>query len=229
VAPKVNVYILHCESPNGDELLRETLLSLEAQDYEEIEITVIGNGIEPNTNHPYPDRWIRLEQNVGVAKGYNAGLYDFLGAGHSEYVLLINNDVAADPEMVSRLVETAEEGITVGIVAPRIYYYGTNKIWFDGGLFNEWTGVTRHKNIRKIGPADTKAKVTTWITGCCMLIKREVVDTIGFFDEDFSPAYGEDVDYCMRAREWGFRLMVNPKAKLYHKVSQSIGILKGKS
>jgi hypothetical protein len=223
VAPKVEIYILHCESPNGDALLRETLESLIRSDYENFQIKVIENGCSVPWLH-WSGR-INNPTNVGVAEGYNVGL----GAGSSPYVLLINNDVAVNPEMVSRLIAIGEADSTIGIVAPRIYYYGTRKVWSDGGLFNPWTGVTRHKNIRKIGPADKTPKEVDWATGCCLLIKREVIQVVGEFDSAYSPAYCEDVDYCMRTRAAGWKIVVNPRATMWHKISQSIDILKAKT
>jgi hypothetical protein len=145
-----------------------------------------------------------------------------MGARRGRYCLLLNNDIAVGKEMVSRLVETAEADPRIGIVAPRIYYYGTKKIWYDGGIFNPWTGVTRHKNIRKIGPAGEVPKVTDYATGCCMLISRDCIERVGDFDVSLSPAYGEDVDYSLRARSQKFLIVVNPKAIMWHKVSQSI-------
>ena len=220
MSPKVSAYVLHCESPNSDLLLWETITSLGESDYENLEVYVVENGCEVSWL-PVDSR-LHLPANVGVAKGFNA----CLGTG-SDYTLLLNNDVRVDKEMVSRLVDTGERFGDCGIVCPRIFYYGTKKIWYDGGIFNEWTGVTRHKNIRKIGPPDSKAQETDYATGCCMLIKSDCIKRVGYFDEAYSPAYSEDADYSLRARQAGFKIMVTPKAKLWHKISQSIKILEG--
>lgn len=157
MAPKVECYILHRESPNADALLYETLFTLDDQDYENLEVKVIENGCSVPRLHW--SRKIHLRENLGVAKGYNVGL----GAESSPYVLLLNNDVAVGVEMVSRLVAFGKADDSIGIVCPRIYYYGTNSIWYDGGLVNSWTGVARHANIRqraKIGPVSNKARET---------------------------------------------------------------------
>jgi len=127
--------------------------------------------------------------------------------------------------MVQNLIRTAETYPDVGIVSPIIYFYGTRRVWFQSGSFNPWTGVSRHEGIRKIG-ARPKLKETEWISGCAMLIKREVIEKVGYFDEVYSPAYGEDIDYSMRVRQAGYKLVVVPNAILWHKVSQSTGVLK---
>ena len=217
----VNAYILHCASPNADALLKETLCSLIEGDYE-TEIKVVCNGIEV----PWlaDEDTIQLRRNEGVSRGYNSAFNHSMGA-RPDYVLLLNNDIRIGKEMVSHLVRTAEADPTIGIVSPVIYYYGTRRIWFRGGSFNPWTGVTRHEGIRKIG-ARPKLTETEYATGCCMLIRRRVIETVGFFDEAFSPAYCEDTDYSYRTRQAGFKIMVQPKAIMWHKVSQSTGILK---
>jgi hypothetical protein len=193
--------------------------SLEIQTYENLKVYVIENGCEVEWL-PVESR-LHLSTNIGVAGGYNVGLRSGRDSG---YTLLLNNDVAADKEMVSRLVDLAETDSHIGIVSPRIYYYGTNRIWFDGGSLNPWTGVSRHQRIRKV-TGNEEVHETDWATGCAMLIKSEVIEKVGFFDKVFSPGYGEDLDYSMRVRAAGYKIMVNPKAKLWHKISQSIGIL----
>ena len=214
----VGAYILHCESPNSDELLKETYDSLQASDYP-IDTTIVENGVRVSGYGPV----LHIPENIGFARGINTAINHFLlGAG--SYVLLLNNDTLSHPRMVSHLVSTHERFSRCGIVSPRILFYGTKKVWFDGGVFNHWTGAIRHEGIRRIGPADSKEKETDWATFCCVLIKREVIEEVGFLEPEISP-YGEDISYCLRARAKGYTVMVNPKALLEHKISQSIGLL----
>jgi GT2 family glycosyltransferase len=216
VTPTVEAFIIHCESPNGDEILKETYDTLKASDYP-IKVTVIENGCRVN--------WLsvacrlHLPENVGFANAANVGL----GAGRGS-VLLCNNDISVHPRMVSELVATLQRNPDCGIVAPRIYYHGTKRIWSDGGYFNPWTGAIGHHNIRKIGPPGFKEKEVDWVSFCCVLIRREVIAGVGLLDPLMSP-YGEDLDYCLRAREIGWKVMVNPKAKMTHKISQSAALL----
>ena len=61
------------------------------------------------------------------------------------------------------------------------------------------------------------------MAGCAMLIQRRVLETIGLFDERFF-AYYEDLDYCIRAREAGFRILTVPTAHVWHKVASTTGL-----
>jgi GT2 family glycosyltransferase len=216
----VSCYILHCASPNSDELLKETYDSLQASDYP-IDTTIVTNGVFLSGYESVHQ--INIPENIGFARGINTAIDHFLGTGRP-YVLLLNNDTFSHPRMVSHLVSTHERFSRCGIVSPRILFYGTQKIWFDGGVFNHWTGAIRHKGIRKLGPADSKEKETDWATACCWLVKREVIEEVGLLNPEVSP-YGEDVDYCLRAKAKGWKVMVNPRAILEHKISQSIGLL----
>jgi GT2 family glycosyltransferase len=55
-----------------------------------------------------------------------------------------------------------------------------------------------------------------YVEGSCMLVKRAVIDAIGYLDETFAPAYYEDTDYCFRAREAGFRIVYSPYSEIWH-------------
>jgi GT2 family glycosyltransferase len=217
----VSAYILHCLSENSDELLEETYRTLKASDYPALEITIVENGLWLSGYESV--RRIHSPVNLGVAGGYNKAIDSFLGTGR-DYILLANNDIRTDKRMVSELVSTIETFSDCGIVSPRIFYYGTNRIWFNGGAFNAYTGVSRHIDIRKLGPADTKEKETDYATFCCALISREVIERVGALNEEVSP-YGEDLEYSLRAKAEGFKIYLNPKAVMSHKISSSSGLL----
>ena len=72
--------------------------------------------------------------------------------------------------------------------------------------------------VRKLDFCSSKA--VDYITGCCMLIKREVVEKIGLMDEDYF-LYFEDVDWCLKARRAGYKCVLASNSKIWHKVSQS--------
>ncbi len=173
--------------------------------------------------------------NKGFAGGYNRGIYYALADG-ADYVLVINNDcVIKDADLLDELIKTAKSSPKIGIVSPKIYFapgYEFHKdryqksdsgkvIWYGGGSF-DWNNIQGvHRGIDEVdsGKYDEKEK-TDFVSGACMLIKKEVFEKVGLFNEDYF-LYFEDVEFQKRLSEDGFNSYYNGKVALYHKVSQS--------
>jgi len=169
----------------------------------ETKLLVVDNGSTDDSvaavGHAYPAVEImELERNLGFAAGMNRGIQNALEQG-ADYVLLLNNDTLVAPKFVVHMVECMENDI--GLVAPFIYYVEPpDELWHN---FQE-------------------PIVCDAATGCALLIKRTVMEEIGLFDEQFFMYY-EDVDFCLRAIDNGYRTVVTPHAKVWHHVSQSSG------
>ena len=164
---------------------------------------------------------IELEQNKGFAAGANIGLQYALQMG-SDYILLLNNDTMVDTRLLEEL--TAWLAPDVGILAPMIYYADPpDVIWSAGAMRHPWT-------LEQVNSAQGLRDDRHWpqvverdfVTGCAMLVSRSMIESIGLFDECFFMYY-EDNDLCLRARRAGFRLLLVPQAKMWHKVSVSSG------
>lgn len=170
----------------------ECLKSVENLEYDNFETVVINND----------------KDNRGFAGGNNIGIRQALKKGAS-YVLLLNNDAVVKPDFLKKLVEMGESDESAGILGPVIYEHGSDKIHFAGGKIN-WL-YTKGRHVR--GAND-------YITGCCLLIKREVVEKIGLMPEDYF-LYCEDVEWCLKARKAGYKCVLVPSSKIWHKVSSS--------
>jgi len=159
---------------------------------------------------------VRLEsngRNLGFAGGVNYGLR-CLGITNYDAFLLLNNDTLAPPNSIGRLIDGVESAC-VDLAAPVIRCYPeTNRIWSEGNYYNRPTGMTGPRTPRRF-PGDFD-----YLTGCCLLVRREVFETVGLLDESFF-MYGEDIEFCFRAARRGFRLGVVRDAVIYHKVSAS--------
>jgi GT2 family glycosyltransferase len=160
--------------------------------------------------------------NLGFSAGMNSGLRHALGRG-ADHVLIINNDVVADPSMLTFLVESM--GPSVGAVAPTIYYWDDpSRIWSSGfsmhPLFLEMRGGSR-------GTIDHGQRQEPFevgcLLGCALLLNGSMLRDIGLLDERYF-FYYEDLDLCLRARQQGYRLMTVPAARLWHKVASSAGM-----
>lgn len=104
-----------------------------------------------------------------------------------------------------------------------LHFSDPNSIWYADGKIEWWKGWLSHTGVREVDSGQyDKQQVTDFISGCCILVKREVVEKIGMLDTAYY-IYGEDVDWCIRASRAGYRLMYEPKAKIWHKLSVSTG------
>lgn len=156
------------------------------------------------------------EKNLGYAKAVNIGINQALKK-KAGYVLILNNDVVVPSNLVNKLLERK-----VDISGPIIKFKSFSGKWvYDyGGKINWWTGRTKH--IEKSSTITHQPSVIDYISGCCMLVAREVFEKVGLLDEDYF-FYFEDVDLCVRARRGGFAVVVNQDVVVTHKLSGSIG------
>jgi len=179
---------------------------------------------------------VTLNENIGFAASVNRGLKEAIEK-NCEYMILLNNDVLVGKNLVGKMIHFAEKNSLVGIVSPKIYFapkyeFHNNRykeedrgkiIWYAGGLI-DWANIYAfHRGVNEvdIGQYDETVE-TDFATGCCMLIKKQVIDKIGFFDEKYF-LYFEDVDYSVRAKKSGFQVDYYSGAFLWHKNASSSG------
>lgn len=206
----------------------ECIESLEQITYPNYRIIVVDNdskdGSEETLRNKFPQHIIiQSGDNLGFSGGNNVGIKYAL-ENRADYILLLNNDTLVEPNFLEPLVEESEKDKSIGIAAGKInYYYDKNIIWAAGGYISEIKGCGYHYGINQedLGQYDIRQEVS-FLTGCIQLIKREVLEKVGLYDEDYF-LYMEDVDYCCRVKKTGFKLMYVPKSKIYHKVSASTG------
>ena len=213
---------------NGKEDTLECLKSLRQLTYKNARILVVDNasidGTVDAVRHDFPNVGLIVnESNLRFAGGSNVGMKHALenGAG---YVLLLNNDTIVDHEFLTHLVQLAESDKNAGMIGPKIYYYSDPKrLWFAGGKIEWWKGWISHVGIRESERGQYDAvKEVDYLTGCCLLVKREVIERIGMLDEAYY-IYGEDVDWCLQAAQAGYKIFYVPSAVIWHKVSMSTG------
>lgn len=160
-------------------------------------------------------------RNLGFSGGNNVGLKYARKAGY-DYALILNNDVVADPGFLDGLVDCATKFPRAGIVAGKVYHYARpNELQGVGSRINLRTGKFELLGIndRDEGQFDRFMKFS-YLGGCCLLVKREVLDRVGFLDENYF-MYSEDVDYCLRAWKEGFECVYTPHSKIWHKWGRS--------
>lgn len=220
--PRVVVVVLNW---NGRDDTLACLRSLSACTYPRFEVLVVDNGSadgsEDAVRADFPEvAVLQTGANLGFAGGNNAGIEWALERG-ADHVLLLNNDTEVEPGFLEPMVERAEADPSLGIVGASIAYaHEPQRLWaFGGGRFDVATGWVRHVQ-REVDPSTlgTRGTVHYYITGCTMLLRREVLERVGTLDPSYFH-FCEDVDLCLRAEEAGYRVGVAPESRLVHKVS----------
>lgn len=211
---------------NGWPDTKECLKSLGRVAYDNLEVVLIDNASKEDyglqtTDYGFKIYEIYNKQNLGFAGANNQGIKLAL-ENKAEYVLLLNNDTMVEPDFLSKMVQEAEEDETVGIVGPLINFYADqNKIWSAGGrITNNFTRGELIAYQEKDEGEYQAAEQVDYISGTCFLIKMEAIKKIGLISEDYF-LYYEDTDWCLRASRAGWRSLLVPQAKIYHKASQS--------
>ncbi len=176
------------------------------------------------------------DRNFGFSKGNNIGIKASL-LYKSDFVFILNNDTFVSRDLIVELIGAAEKYPKGGIFSPKIFFakgYETHNerykkaelgkvLWYAGGKM-DWKNVLgTHRGVDEVdqGQYEEIARVS-YASGCAMMIRREVIDNIGMFDEKFF-LYYEDVDFCERARKKGWEVFYIPKAYLWHKNAHSSG------
>ena len=208
----------------------------------ELEVVVVDNNssdsstIKVKKNFPGV-KLIENQTNLGYTGGNNVGIKYAL-ENLADYVLIVNPDTTLDKNLLVELLNLATKEPKAGILGPKIYFapgfeyhkdryhradWG-NIIWWAGGVV-DWNNVTTiHRGVDEVGLGRfTKSEETDVVAGAVMLVKREVFEKIGLFDEKYF-LYFEESDFCLRAKKAGFDLWYVPGAIAWHKNAKSAGV-----
>jgi GT2 family glycosyltransferase len=224
--PRVAVVVL-CWNGCSDTLA--CLESLERVDWERLTTIVVDNGSTDGTSEAVLERFpevviMRSEENLGFAEGNNVGLRAAFAAG-ADYALILNNDTVVDERLIAALVGEAERRPDAAALCPMIYYTDPpDRIWYAGARFD----ARRVHNGRHTGYGDRDTgqyEATREIgraTGAAMLVPRRVVDDVGYLDGRLFLQV-EDVEWSLRMRAAGYRILFVPEGRVWHRVSVATG------
>jgi GT2 family glycosyltransferase len=214
---------------NSGDVIDEFMESMLKQTHQNYRLYIIDNASSDDTLtklFKYNDSHIFIvpnKDNLGVAAGNNQGINASL-RNNCDYVLLINNDTAFEPELIAKLISGLCQLDCEMIVPKMMYYEDSELIWCAGGYFIPCKAhAGKHYGIdeKDSGQYD-KSKQITYSPTCCILIKKKVFDLIGYMDEQYF-VYYDDTDFCFRAMKAGLKFYYFPNAVMFHKVSSLTG------
>jgi GT2 family glycosyltransferase/glycosyltransferase involved in cell wall biosynthesis len=162
--------------------------------------------------------------NLGFSGGMNMGIREALAHG-ADGVLLVNSDVIVPPDCVTRLERSFAEAPDAGIAGPVVLARSDpGQIASLGMSYAPASGRMRHRaSGARFDELDRMAgRAVDGVSGCLMLVKREVFEAVGLLDEDYFFSF-EDLDFCRKARRAGFATILAGSATVYHEGSRSIG------
>lgn len=199
----------------------ECLASLGRSTYERQRAIVLDNGSLDGSveavRSSFPGvRIVELAENLGYAGNNNVGITLALD-GKADWILVLNEDTILAPECLEAMVVAGNSDRRIGIVGPLVYHFDTPELIQSAGgrLDCFWTASHIAQNEKDQGLFPDVRDVD-WISGCCIMVRREVIQDVGPIDERFF-YYWEETEWCIRARRAGWRIVHAPGAKLWHK------------
>ncbi len=193
---------------------------------EDMEVIVVDNGSRKDEASILQTKYshikaIRSDQNLGFAGGNNLGIK----AARGKYLYLINNDTVFKHFNPQVLIKRLEASQKIGMVCPKIRFaWDNNPIQFAG--YTPLSTITVRNRAIGFGEEDKgqydASHQTPYAHGAAMMLKREVVDKVGFMPECYF-LYYEELDWSMMITRAGYEIWYEPASTIYHKESQSTG------
>ncbi|MBF9236493.1 glycosyltransferase family 2 protein [Hymenobacter sp. BT683] len=202
------------------------LASLRQLTYPNYEVIVVDNASPTEDPGPIAEQFpevqlLRSPQNLGFAGGNNLGIR----AANGAYCLFLNNDTEVVPHLLEPLVAVFERNPAIGIVSPKIIFYGTDGLIQYAGCdgISPWTGRSRVIGCLEPdkGQHDT-SHVTALIHGAAMMVPTAVIRRAGLMPELYF-LYYEELDWCEMIKRLGYLSYYEAGATVYHKESVSVG------
>ena len=222
IKSSVSIVIPHW---NNVDVLSECLESISNTDFENFETIVVDNASTDNSvasvRSNYPNvKLIENDKNYGYAGGCNIGAE----AASGDFLIFLNNDTVQEKDWISNLIKTINSDDKIAAVQPKILNY------YDRNVFDYAGGSGGHMDIycfpfargrifsfqeNDEGQYNNKEKCF-WSSGTCFMVRRELFQKSGGFDESFF-AHMEEIDLCWRLYAMGFEVWVEPDSVVYHK------------
>jgi GT2 family glycosyltransferase len=225
--PKLSICIVTYHSKN---LLRDCLQSLRENTTLDYEVIVVDNGSQDGAGQMLQQEFPGIQFLANDSNlGYTIPMNHALRQANGRCLLQLNPDTLILPQSLENLVEFLDAHPEAGICGPKVlnrdlslqkpcrrgeptpwavltYFLGLSKLFPKSRLFGQYL-------MNYMGEDETH--MVAGVSGSCMLVRRAVIDQIGYLDERFF-AYQEDADFCFRARLSGWQVYYVPTAQIVH-------------
>lgn len=210
-------------------VIEDCLDSLDRSDFKDFEIICVDNGSNDGTIkflHNRPDvRLIENGYNAGFTKGTNQGI----DAGTGKYILWLNTDTILEPNSLGEMIDFLDRHPEAGIVGPRVLNPdGSFQPQCKRGMPRPVASLSYALGIDRLFPnseaissyllrfiPDTQTAQVAGVSGCCLMARRAVYEEIGPLDEEMF-AFGEDIEWCVRAAKSGWQVWYYPGSTIVH-------------
>ncbi len=209
---------------NGKKLLEQFLPSITKFSSEKASIYIADNASSDNSisfiENNYPSlKIIKNKTNGGYTKGYN----DALKHIKADIYCLINSDVEVTKNWLNPIINEFEKDKYIGVLQPKILDFNQkNKFEYAGacGGYLDFFGYPYCKGRVFNTLEDDKSQFNEisdifWASGACFFVKSEIFHDLNGFDEDYF-AHQEEIDFCWRVKNYGYKIKVVPESKIYH-------------
>ena len=226
--PRVDVVVVSYETR---ETLLECLAALVAEPT--ASVVVIDNASRDGTAAAVRERFpsVRLvanAENVGFARACNQGARE----SRARYLLFLNPDATLAPGSLGALAAILEARPRVGVVGPRTRSANGDIQVSTGPDLSLVSEIRQRRLVRGVARRDAAILVEAeglhaverevdWVSGACLMIRREAFDAVSGFDERFF-LYEEDADLCRRVRQAGWQVLFSPGAEARHALGRSM-------
>ena len=209
---------------NDKDVIVECIQSLLDQNRNKIDIIISDNGSEDDSvefiRKYFPSiKIIENGENLGFGSAINRGL----GLAKGDYLLFLNSDLKLHSKCVGELVKLLESDSNAGGAIPKILHIDQQNTINSLGVLINYTGIAYPNLLGQKDPNWTKPFESA--CGGIFMLRREVYETIGGFDEDLF-LYHEDHDLSWRIRLAGWSMKVAPQAIMYHHYKFNKGVRK---
>ncbi|WP_353404248.1 glycosyltransferase family 2 protein [Duganella hordei] len=224
----VDLRVVVCDNASNDDSVTQLCLWADTRfgPLAWTEIDRLSDQVRPSTDHTFV--LLHNGGNLGFAGGNNPGIAYAMGDPACEYIWLLNNDTAVEPDALAQAITRMQQDAGIGLCGSTlVYYHQRDQVQaFGGARYSPAKGSSVHVGAFEplsaipVTPSVVEASLS-YVIGAAMLVRRAFVEKVGLMTEDYF-LYFEEIDWCTRGRDQ-FSLGYAPASVVYHKEGASIG------